>query len=93
MKTSKELLAKARGRYHCQPFRLLTDWGELLILPPEFADEIRNDAILSFMKVDTKVRPASCGCSKFQVDLMYVLSVGQSCWCPGFRDDPSNRAR
>ncbi|KAM0229861.1 hypothetical protein ACHAP5_011531 [Fusarium lateritium] len=28
----------------------MTDWGEVLILPPEFADEIRNDPRLSFSK-------------------------------------------
>ncbi|KPM36217.1 hypothetical protein AK830_g10361 [Neonectria ditissima] len=48
VKLSKEVLAKARDRYRHQPFRLLTDWGELLILPPRFADEIRNDTRLSF---------------------------------------------
>ncbi|KAM0417033.1 hypothetical protein ACHAPT_012999 [Fusarium lateritium] len=28
----------------------MTDWGEVLILPPEFADEIRNDHRLSFAR-------------------------------------------
>ncbi|KAF4950622.1 hypothetical protein FSARC_13127 [Fusarium sarcochroum] len=54
IKNSKEILSKARDRYSGQPFRLLTDWGELLILPPAFADEIRNDDRLSFAKAATK---------------------------------------
>ncbi|KAI1877566.1 hypothetical protein JX265_003574 [Neoarthrinium moseri] len=37
-----------QSKYPHQPFRLLTDWGEVIILPPEFADEIRNDPRLSF---------------------------------------------
>ncbi|KAK7417308.1 hypothetical protein QQZ08_011688 [Neonectria magnoliae] len=54
VKNSKEILSQARDRYFHQPFRLLTDWGELLILPPAFADEIRNDSRLSFAEAATK---------------------------------------
>ncbi|KAG4271066.1 hypothetical protein FPRO04_11294 [Fusarium proliferatum] len=50
VKLSREILAKARGLFPNEPFRLITDWGEVLILPPEFADEIRNDPRLSFSK-------------------------------------------
>lgn len=50
MKLSREILAKARDLFPNEPFRLITDWGEVLILPPEFADEIRNDPRLSFSK-------------------------------------------
>ncbi|KAF4472123.1 putative cytochrome P450 monooxygenase (lovA) [Fusarium albosuccineum] len=50
VKLSREILAKARGLFPDQPFRLMTDWGEVLILPPEFADEIRNDPRLSFAR-------------------------------------------
>ncbi|KAF4429605.1 gibberellin cluster-C20-oxidase [Fusarium austroafricanum] len=50
VKLSRDILAKARSLFPDQPFRLMTDWGEVLILPPEFADEIRNDPRLSFSK-------------------------------------------
>ncbi|EGU79217.1 hypothetical protein FOXB_10248 [Fusarium oxysporum f. sp. conglutinans Fo5176] len=50
VKLSREILAKARNLFPDEPFRLITDWGEVLILPPEFADEIRNDPRLSFSK-------------------------------------------
>ncbi|KAH6956090.1 cytochrome P450 monooxygenase [Fusarium avenaceum] len=50
VKLSKEILAKARTLFPDQPFRLMTDWGEVLILPPQFAAEIRNDPRLSFSK-------------------------------------------
>ncbi|KAG9502202.1 hypothetical protein J7337_005027 [Fusarium musae] len=50
VKLSREILAKARSLFPNEPFRLITDWGEVLILPPEFADEIRNDPRLSFSK-------------------------------------------
>ncbi|KAF5565816.1 putative cytochrome P450 monooxygenase (lovA) [Fusarium phyllophilum] len=50
VKLSREILAKARSLFPDEPFRLITDWGEVLILPPDFADEIRNDPRLSFSK-------------------------------------------
>lgn len=55
MKLSREILAKARNLFPDEPFRLITDWGEVLILPPEFADEIRNDPRLSFSKAAMQV--------------------------------------
>ncbi|KAF5024595.1 hypothetical protein F66182_3358 [Fusarium sp. NRRL 66182] len=56
VQSSKAVLSEARERYGQEPFRLLTDWGELLILPPRFADEIRNDNRLSFAKAATGLR-------------------------------------
>ncbi|KAG6040946.1 hypothetical protein E4U41_006537 [Claviceps citrina] len=50
IKFSKEILLDARRRFPQQPFRLRTDWGDVLVLPPEFANEIRNDPRLSFGK-------------------------------------------
>ncbi|CAG1989494.1 unnamed protein product [Fusarium graminearum] len=50
VKLSREILAKVRDLFPNEPFRLITDWGEVLILPPEFADEIRNDPRPSFSK-------------------------------------------
>ncbi|KAJ9144520.1 Gibberellin cluster-C20-oxidase [Pleurostoma richardsiae] len=46
--SSRELLAKARALYPKQPFRINTDLGEIVVLPPNFADEIRNEPRLSF---------------------------------------------
>jgi hypothetical protein len=56
VKLSREILAKARDLFPDEPFRLITDWGEVLILPPDFADEIRNDPRLSFSKAAMQVR-------------------------------------
>lgn len=35
-------MANARALYPKQPFRIITDVGEVLVLPPHLADEIRN---------------------------------------------------
>ncbi|KAG8631785.1 hypothetical protein KVT40_000925 [Elsinoe batatas] len=47
---SKSLLEEARKRYPQQSFRILSNWGVLLVLPSSFADEIKNDQRLSFSK-------------------------------------------
>ncbi|ETS78132.1 hypothetical protein PFICI_10194 [Pestalotiopsis fici W106-1] len=46
---ARELLL--RGAESGRPFRLLTDMGELIVLPAEYGKEIRNDTRLSFGEV------------------------------------------
>ncbi|KAI0593871.1 cytochrome P450 [Biscogniauxia sp. FL1348] len=46
--SAKSILQNARKQYGSQPFRMITDSGEIVILPSEFVDEIRNDPRLSF---------------------------------------------
>ncbi|KAI0014520.1 hypothetical protein F4780DRAFT_249838, partial [Xylariomycetidae sp. FL0641] len=46
--SSQQLMDKARSLYPGRPYRMLTDLGEQLVLPPAFADEIRNEPKLSF---------------------------------------------
>lgn len=41
-------MRKAESLYPGQPFRIITDLGEVVMLPPELADEIRNESKLSF---------------------------------------------
>ncbi|KAF2756147.1 cytochrome P450 monooxygenase [Pseudovirgaria hyperparasitica] len=50
MRSSLEIVAEARNLYPYKPFRMYTDWGEILVLPSTFADEIRNDPRLSLTK-------------------------------------------
>lgn len=45
-----ELLEKGRAEHPGQPFRLRTDNGDLVVLPPRMANEIRNVDELSFME-------------------------------------------
>ncbi|KAL1792320.1 hypothetical protein ACET3X_008827 [Alternaria dauci] len=45
--SSKEILDKARSLYPAQPYRVISDLGEVVVLPPELADEIRNNPKLS----------------------------------------------
>lgn len=41
-------MTKARALYPGQPYRVDTDLGEVVMLPPALADEIRNEPKLSF---------------------------------------------
>lgn len=43
-----------------RPFRLLTDLGEMVVLPARYAHEIRNDTRLSFSEVIVQVCSRIC---------------------------------
>ena len=50
---ARQLLAQ--GGRTGRPFRLLTDLGEMIVLPARYANEIRNDPRLSFSEVIVQV--------------------------------------
>ncbi|OWY55966.1 cytochrome P450 monooxygenase-like protein [Alternaria alternata] len=43
-----EVVENARKRYGKQPYRLITNVGEMLVLPPSYAQTIRNEKSLHF---------------------------------------------
>ncbi|KAH7069376.1 cytochrome P450 monooxygenase-like protein [Paraphoma chrysanthemicola] len=43
-----KIIDNARKRYGKQPYRLITDVGEIIVLPPSYAQTIRNDKALHF---------------------------------------------
>ncbi|KAI1496068.1 cytochrome P450 [Biscogniauxia marginata] len=47
-KSGRAFLQNARRQYPNQPYRMITDYGEVVILPSEFLDEIRNEPKVSF---------------------------------------------
>jgi hypothetical protein len=55
MKDGRKTIHDARKRYGRQPYRVLTDTGELLVLPPDYSITIRNENGLSFGTAIEKV--------------------------------------
>ncbi|KAF1962456.1 cytochrome P450 [Byssothecium circinans] len=47
---SKGIIEEGQKEHPNKPFRLWTDWGEVLMLTPQYAHNIRNDSRLSFTK-------------------------------------------
>ncbi|EKJ72481.1 hypothetical protein FPSE_07362 [Fusarium pseudograminearum CS3096] len=45
---SKNVLAKGRALYKDQPYRANTDWGEVVIIPPQFLSELKSHKDLNF---------------------------------------------
>jgi hypothetical protein len=45
-----EILTEMRKRFGNEPYRLLTEAGDVLILPPSYAQVIRNEKGLSFSR-------------------------------------------
>lgn len=61
-----------------RPFRLLTDLGEMIVLPARYANEIRNDPRLSFSEVIVQVIPRP---NAFQNG--FFLSFSNGAWTDG----------
>ncbi|KAI1497974.1 cytochrome P450 [Biscogniauxia marginata] len=71
---SNELLAEARKLYPNQIFRIMTDLGDVVMLPPQFADEIQNESKLSFSKafgIDFHA-----GIPGFEISTLVDLDIG-----------------
>ncbi|KAK1624614.1 cytochrome P450 [Colletotrichum phormii] len=47
-KTGKDLIAKGRATLPDKPYKVLSESGEILVLPPRFANVIRNEEGLDF---------------------------------------------
>lgn len=56
MTSSREVMTKGRSMYPDKPYRVYTDWGEALVLPPEFVNELKSHPDLDFMHVAQDVR-------------------------------------
>ncbi|WYZ44784.1 hypothetical protein EsH8_VIII_000100 [Colletotrichum jinshuiense] len=48
--SARQLMDNGRKRFPGQPYRLMTDVGETIVIPPEFVHNIRNEPGLSFME-------------------------------------------
>ncbi|KAF5684805.1 ent-kaurene oxidase [Fusarium circinatum] len=48
MRYSLSILKRSAEQFPRQPYRLFCEWGELVILPPECVDEIKNDKRFDF---------------------------------------------
>ncbi|KAF4992095.1 hypothetical protein FDECE_13817 [Fusarium decemcellulare] len=43
IQNSRALLAKGRTTYSGRPYKLCCDWGEVIVIPPEILEELKND--------------------------------------------------
>ena len=48
MQQSIELLSKGRAQFHNKPYKLFSDWGQLIVLPLDVLDDIRSDPRFDF---------------------------------------------
>ncbi|KAF4780806.1 cytochrome P450 [Colletotrichum scovillei] len=46
--TSKELMLKGRAKFGDNPYKLMTEWGSVMVLPPDFIHELRSNPYLAF---------------------------------------------
>jgi len=55
LRNARKILSDRLNKVPGKPFRVLADIGEVTILPPDYAHEIRNDERFSFTKAAYKV--------------------------------------
>lgn len=53
---SIETLTQGRSLYRGQTYRLYTNWGEVLVIPPEFVDDLKSNPLLDFQIPSQDVR-------------------------------------
>ncbi|KAH6952057.1 cytochrome P450 [Fusarium avenaceum] len=51
IKEGKRLFTLGRQKYPDSPYKLYTDWGEVVVLPPECAEELKNDTRLESLPI------------------------------------------
>lgn len=56
IKEGKRLFTLGRQKYPDSPYKLYTDWGEVVVLPPECAEELKNDTRLESLPIVREVR-------------------------------------
>nr|GFC97944.1 hypothetical protein [Tanacetum cinerariifolium] len=61
-----EVIENARKRYGKQPYRLITNVGEQLVLPSLYAQTIRNEKALHFGTTFAQVNYADSFCEELQ---------------------------
>lgn len=45
----KQLMIQAKATFGKNPYRILSEWGSLVVLPADYLPELRNDPRLDFM--------------------------------------------
>ncbi|CAI6087324.1 unnamed protein product [Clonostachys chloroleuca] len=48
IRNSKTILGEGRQRFKDKPYKLMSEWGSMVVLPPECADELRSDPRMDF---------------------------------------------
>lgn len=73
---SKHMLYNVARSFMGKPYRVLSDLGDVIILPPHIGDEIRNDKRFSFSEGPVEVRTAHT----LVASVRWILTLGY----PGF---------
>lgn len=52
---SKDLLIQGRAKYRNEPYKAFSEFGEVVVVPPEFVDELRSDPRLESLETANSV--------------------------------------
>lgn len=65
IKNSKEILTKGRSLYKNTPYKAYTDCGEVVVIPPQYADALKSERNLDFTEV---AKDVSCRLYKISMN-------------------------
>jgi len=55
IRNSKTILQNGRVRFKDKPYKVMSEWGRMVVLPPECVDELRSDPRMYFTTPVTDV--------------------------------------
>lgn len=57
VQNSKDIMLRAKSTFGKNPYKMHTDWGNVIVLAPEFIHELRSDPRLDFITPACDVGP------------------------------------
>lgn len=77
MRKSKDLMLQGKSKFDTDPWSLCSEWGNVIVLPPEYLHELRSHPKLTFSEA---ARDASLSLCSFD-DIFLKYKLGFTCLC------------
>lgn len=77
MQRSKDLMLQGKSKFDNDPWSLCSEWGNVIVLPPEFLHELRSHPKLTFSEAARDVSLSLCSLD----DILLTHDLGLTCLC------------
>lgn len=79
MQNSKDLMLQGKSKFDNEPWSVCSEWGNVIVLPPEFLHELRSHPSLTFSEA---ARDVSLSLHSL-ADTFLMQPIGLTCLCSG----------
>lgn len=80
MQNSRDLMLQGKSKFDNDPWSLCSEWGNVIVLPPEFLHELRSHPNLTFSEA---ARDVGASLHSFG-DIFLIHILGFTCLCSWF---------